>query len=87
MKKLFLMAAVLGGMTLSSAAMADGHMKKIDTDGDGVISKSEFMAKHEEKSEERFDKIDADGDGVLSKKEMKKARGMMKKRMKERMAE
>ena len=66
---------------LSSGYMvADGHkkghvkyhkMKKMDTDGDGTISKDEFMA-HAEK---KFSKKDANGDGVLSADEMKKGCG------------
>ncbi len=63
---------------LSSGYMvAEGHkskhgkghkMKMMDTDGNGSISKDEFMA-HAEK---KFGKKDADGDGVLSAEEMKK---------------
>ncbi len=43
-------------------------MKKIDTDGDGAVSKDEFMA-HAEK---KFAKKDKNGDGVLSSDEMKR---------------
>ena len=63
---------------LSSGYMvADGHgdkksckirkMKKMDTDGDGAVSKDEFMA-HAEK---KFAKKDKNGDGVISADEMK----------------
>ena len=54
-----------------------GHkMKMMDADGDGVISKDEFMS-HAEK---KFSKKDANGDGVISKDEMKKGcKGMRKK--------
>ncbi len=63
---------------LSSGYMvADGHgdkkmckmkkMKKMDADGDGVVSKDEFMA-HAEK---KFSRKDKDGDGVISAEEMK----------------
>ena len=46
-----------------------GHkMKMMDTDGDGVISKDEFMSHKEQK----FNKKDENGDGVLSEDEMKK---------------
>ena len=44
------------------------HMKKMDTDGDGQISKDEFMA-HAEK---RFSKKDKNNDGFISKDEMKR---------------
>ena len=63
---------------LSSGYMvADGHkgkrsckikkLKKMDTDGDGAVSKDEFMA-HAEK---KFAKKDKNGDGVISAEEMK----------------
>jgi uncharacterized low-complexity protein len=42
-------------------------MKKMDTDGDGSISKSEFM----QHKEEKFNKMDANGDGILTGDEMK----------------
>lgn len=42
---------------------------KADTDGDGVISRAEFIAR----AEKRFDKMDADGDGRLSKDELRSA--------------
>ena len=49
-----------------------GHkMKMMDTDGDGSISKDEFMA-HAEK---KFAKKDKNGDGILSAEEMKKGCG------------
>ena len=83
MKKLFLMAALATGiMTVSMTVMADNHMKT-DTDGDGMISKAEFMAKHEE----MFAKIDTDGDGMLSKEERKDARERSKQKMKDKMQE
>jgi hypothetical protein len=46
-----------------------GHrMKMMDTDGDGVISKDEFMSHKEQK----FNKKDENGDGVISEDEMQK---------------
>jgi hypothetical protein len=59
---------------LSSGYMvADGHgkhckMKKMDSDGDGAVSKDEFMS-HAEK---KFSMKDKNSDGVLSDEEMKK---------------
>lgn len=59
---------------LSSAYQVASHhgkghkMKMMDADGDGVISKEEFMS-HAEK---KFSKKDANDDGVLSGDEMKK---------------
>ncbi|MBE2281925.1 MAG: EF-hand domain-containing protein [Prosthecobacter sp.] len=49
--------------------------KKLDKDGNGSISKEEFMAspgakKDEAKAAERFGKMDKNSDGSLSKEEM-----------------
>ena len=46
-----------------------GHkMKKMDLNGDGSISKDEFM----NNSEKKFNKKDENGDGVLTEDEMKR---------------
>lgn len=56
------------------SVIADNHgkkhhkMKMMDTDGNGDISKDEFMA-HAEK---KFAKKDANGDGAISADEMRK---------------
>lgn len=92
MNKLFLMAALMGGVALSStASIAGDHnmmkdhkgkmMEKIDANKDGKISKSEFMAMHAEK----FEKIDADKDGYISKEEKKAAHKDKMMKMKDRM--
>lgn len=88
MKKLFLAAVAISALSIgATTAMADNHgdhgnkgkmMERVDTDGDGQVSKAEFMAKHEEK----FTKMDANGDGFVSKDEMKDAKGKMKDKMK-----
>jgi len=44
--------------------------KNADTDGDGSVSQSEFVAQ----AEERFKKLDADGDGYVTKDEAREAR-------------
>jgi Ca2+-binding EF-hand superfamily protein len=49
--------------------------KKLDKDGNGSVSKEEFMAspgakKDATKAEERFGKMDKNKDGSLSKEEM-----------------
>lgn len=49
--------------------------KKLDKDGNGSVSKDEFMAspgakKDEAKAGERFTKMDKNSDGSLSKEEM-----------------
>lgn len=87
MNKLFITAITIGALSLSATAVMamgghdEGHqkgkmMERIDTNGDGVVSKEEFMAKHAEK----FDKIDVDGNGSLSKEELKEAHGKMKEK-------
>lgn len=45
-------------------------MAKMDTDGDGRISRAEFEARHEGKAE-KFAGIDANGDGFIDASEMK----------------
>ena len=45
------------------------HFAKIDTDGSGTISKSEFLVR----AEEKFKKIDSNGDGEITKEERKAA--------------
>lgn len=92
MKKLFMTAAIIGAFALTSnAVLAEHHdegdehkgkrMERVDTDGDGSISKAEFIAKHEA----MFVKMDKDGNGELSKEEMKNGKKHMRKKMKERM--
>lgn len=58
----------------SSFVLASHHgggkdkMKMMDTDGDGSVSKEEFLSH----KEQHFNKKDANGDGVLTEDEMKK---------------
>lgn len=92
MKRTLLLSMVAAGILASPMAFAQGPgsqdgkgghkgkmMQAIDTDGDGQISKAEFMAKHEE----RFDEMDANEDGALSKDEMKSAWEARKEKMKD----
>lgn len=74
----FVCLGLLVGL-MAMPALADGHKQSersgqrgdrfaaADANGDGVISKSEFIAL----AEKRFDKMDADGNGSLSKAEMR----------------
>lgn len=57
--------------TIVISASAFAQQAKLDTNGDGVISRSEAAAKP--KLAERFDEIDTNKDGVLSQDELKAA--------------
>jgi hypothetical protein len=67
--------------------MVGKHMKMIDTNGDGLISKEE----HKLGAEKMFKDCDANGDNMVSKQEMinkkmkeMKDMGMMKKSIKDK---
>lgn len=60
--------------------MMERMFEKSDTDGDGVISKAEFMAE----AEARFAKMDADSDGNVTKDEAKAHHEAMKAKWKEK---
>lgn len=90
MKTLLTFTAItlaISTMAYNAPVFADNHggkgamFEKKDINGDGVISKAEFL-KH---AEEKFAKMDADGDGVLSKEEAKKKRKEMKDKLKDKM--
>lgn len=55
------------------------HFDKRDTDGNGEISKTEWMTA----AEERFDKMDADVSGAISKEEWDAGHEGMRKRWRE----
>lgn len=84
MKKLLALTAVALAVSMTPA-LADHHgskgkmFEKQDTNGDGVISKSEFLSH----AEERFSKIDTDGNGEISKDEAKAKHTAMKEKRKE----
>ena len=56
-----------GYMVAGSHGGKHNKMKMMDTDGDGSVSKEEFMTY----AEEKFDRKDTNGDGVLNADEMK----------------
>lgn len=55
-----------------------------DTNGDGVVSKDEFLAFSQAKAEERFGKMDADGDGKITREEAQAAHEKMREQRKDR---
>ncbi len=70
-----------------AAAEGDGKGKKFDRmfnhwdkDGNGSVSKREFLSA----AEERFDKMDIDNDGEVTKREFKAKHDQMKDKMSER---
>jgi Ca2+-binding EF-hand superfamily protein len=61
--RLVLAATLLAGTSLSFAA---AHMNTMDTNGDGMVSKQEFLSHHEA----MFDKMDKGGKGMVPAKDM-----------------
>jgi len=80
MKKLLLSVAVLAFMSAPAFADDKGGKDKMDKNGDGLVSQSEFMAKQQE----RFEDIDANNDGSIEKSEFKAAREKWKGNKKDR---
>ena len=72
------------------ASLSDAHIGEFDTNGDGSVSRDEFIAIHAARAEERaaemFERLDVDGDGVLSRDvlEMRRGGGQRGARMIER---
>ena len=73
-----LVTAACAILTISVLALSVAHashhgggkdkMKMMDTDGNGSVSKEEYM----NHKEQRFNEKDANGDGMLTEDEMKK---------------
>ena len=87
MKKILMgmMIMVMAGFGITSVAKHHGGkmFAKADTNGDGIVSKEEFL-KH---SETKFMKIDADGDGSITKEEIKAHRKAKREKRRERRKE
>ncbi|MGE4313463.1 MAG: hypothetical protein AB7E85_04235, partial [Pseudobdellovibrionaceae bacterium] len=79
MKKLLMLGTAIVALGSISPAFAEGGAKdgpkgdrffaKMDTDGDGVVTKSEFQSH----GDEMFSKMDGNGDGKIEKEEAKAA--------------
>ncbi len=93
MKKLMtlsIMALMLSTPYVMAEDVADGNSKRSgrgmkmfqqrDLDGDGYLSREEFI----KSAEKRFEKIDLDNDGKISKSEAREHRSEMKNKMKQR---
>lgn len=87
MKKLLMMTVMLGAFAapviLAPAVHANekkGEMwfSKVDTNGDGVISKAE----HEKASANKFAKMDTNNDGKVTKEEVRAAKEKWKEEKK-----
>ena len=79
------LAANLGFSSIAHAQQenAPRHgFSKMDSDGDGVISKDEFLARHQS----RFAQVDTDGDGVVSEDEKAAAKEARRAKREERRA-
>lgn len=63
-------------------ARHEAMFKKTDTDGDGKISKDEFLKSHQERAEKAFGMLDTNKDGTLSKEELQEGRKHWHKKMK-----
>lgn len=97
MSKKLMMLAATALMMQATPVFADNHggpdgergkhkgkmFEMHDTDGDGVVTKDEFLSH----AEERFGKMDADGDGKITKEESAEAHKAMKEKFKEKRKE
>lgn len=71
-------AATAAGVTLSAFVSRRGkHLLAADTDGDGKVSRAEFLAERAGKGNpvRRFAKLDRNGDGLLDKAEIDAMQG------------
>lgn len=94
MRKTMMLAACAAMLTTTAGAIAhagEGHhgkkhdmFKEHDVNGDGVVTKDEFLSASQKRAEEMFSKMDADGNGSITKEESDAAREKMKEKWKER---
>ena len=59
-------------------ARFDEAFKKMDANGDGKVSKEEFLNHSKKQAEEGFAKLDKNNDGVIDKPEIAEIEGKMK---------
>lgn len=72
MKTLISLGLAVSVLTGVSVAMAQhgGNLLRLDSDGDGRVSRDEFRPPAEHRGSKRFERADADGDGAVSRDEM-----------------
>ncbi len=91
MNKTSLLACLLAALLLPAFAQAQPGPgkgpKKIDTNGDGLITLAEAEAAGAEKFVEHFEEIDEDASGDISKEEMRAHRKKMAQKHKGRLKE
>ena len=56
------------------------RFQRIDTNGDGLLSKDEMMSAHSDRIDKIFINFDKNGDSKLSKKELRVLRSELRKR-------
>ncbi|MEM6812093.1 MAG: EF-hand domain-containing protein [Pseudomonadota bacterium] len=102
MKKILMLTAA-GFMIQAAPVLAEDHgdhkahgkkdkmqavFQETDTNGDGMISRDEYLSHVQKKASEKFAEKDTDGDGNITMEESKshyqERRGEMKEKMKER---
>jgi Spy/CpxP family protein refolding chaperone len=64
--RLILAGALFVGTTAAFAAAHTGKMSSMDSNGDGMVSKQEYISHHEA----MFDKMDKGGKGMVPMKDM-----------------
>jgi hypothetical protein len=80
--RILAISSLILGLTQAAYAAHDGtdhdtmesrhhSWQDADTNKDGVISKDEFMAKHQARAEKMFTKLDANKDGKVDEAERK----------------
>ena len=57
------------------------RFERIDTNGDGLLSKDEMMSAHSDRIDKIFINFDKNGDSKLSKKELRSLRYELRKRI------
>lgn len=91
MKYLTIFALMLSVLAVSAQAeegrehgKRGKYFQETDVNGDGKISREEFLTARQKKMEEHFGRMDVNNDGQLTKEELKEGRKKMRKHMKER---